>query len=564
MIINTKRHLNKKDYKLLLRLVLLSILISIVELVGISVVVPFLTLALNPELLISNYYYATLYDFFLFDSEIFFIIALGCFLIGFYLLRAIVNVFFNYKVAKFHYGKNRDLSVELFKKYLGMRYLEYTELNSTYLIKTIVVEAENFTSLLETLMMIFSELLIFFFIVLLFFFIDFQTTLILFLFLLLIGYIIGNRIFPIIKKNGALRAESQEKFFETVKKSLSNFKLLKLDINKADAVTIFDNYCKSFERSNIISSTLNAVPRHIMEALVFSIIIGLTILILFSGDSLEKGLNIELLLIYAMGLYRLMPSINRIISGYNSALFHSASLPIMDSSKKISKEILGGLEVNFERNMRVCSVDFSYGKDVILKNVNIDFNRGEKIAFIGSSGSGKTTLVDIIVGLITPDTGSIFVDSNELNWKNIQSWRHKIGYVPQDVYLFDGTFAENVAFSKKYNTKKVLNALKRARILDLVLSKGGIDSKVGENGILMSGGQKQRIGIARALYNSPELLVFDEATSALDRDTEIQIMNEIYQIGSNITIVIISHNIDTVQKCDKIFEISNHKVIQQK
>ncbi len=278
-IVDTKRNLNSKDYRLLLKLAMLTIFVSLIEIIGISAVIPFLTLSLDPDLIVNNYYYSKVYDFFSFDSQMSFIAILGFFLMAFYLLRGALNIFFNYQIAKFHYGKNKELSVELFEKYLDMEYLEYTKQNSTHLIKTIIIEVENFSSLLEALILIFSELLIFSIIVFFFFFVNFETTLILFLFLLSMGYIIGKGVFPVIKKQGRLRSKSQKNFFEIVKRSLSNFKLLKLDVNKGDAVSMFSEHCKEFARANIVSSTLNAVPRHIMEALVFTIVIGLTIII---------------------------------------------------------------------------------------------------------------------------------------------------------------------------------------------------------------------------------------------------------------------------------------------
>jgi ATP-binding cassette, subfamily B, bacterial PglK len=203
-------------------------------------------------------------------------------------------------------------------------------------------------------------------------------------------------------------------------------------------------------------------------------------------------------------------------------------------------------------------VSFSYGVDEILKGVNIVISKGDKIAFIGESGSGKSTLVDIIMGLHKVNKGKFIIDNSVINNSNVKDWRTKIGYIPQEVYLFDGTVADNVVLGRKYDENKIKSALKKSKIYDYLILSKGINTMVGENGSLLSGGQKQRIAIARALYGNPEILVLDEATSALDFDTESKIMNEIYKIDKNLTIIIIAHRINTLDKCDTIYKIENN------
>ena len=183
--------------------------------------------------------------------------------------------------------------------------------------------------------------------------------------------------------------------------------------------------------------------------------------------------------------------------------------------------------------------------------------KGSKIAVIGESGSGKTTLVDIILGIYTPDEGNIFVDNIAITNENIKDWRQKIGYIPQSIYLFDGTVAENVCFGLDYDEQKVVKALKKANIYDFLKQKEGLSTLVGENGIKLSGGQKQRIGIARALYRDPEILVLDEATSALDGEIENRIIEEVFNLSENITLVIIAHRKSTIKKCKIIYEFNN-------
>ena len=184
---------------------------------------------------------------------------------------------------------------------------------------------------------------------------------------------------------------------------------------------------------------------------------------------------------------------------------------------------------------------------------------------MGSSGSGKSTLVDIIIGLYRPCGGNLYIDNILITEKNIKDWRCKIGYIPQSVYLFDGTVAENISFGKEFDENKIRQVLEQAKILDfLETHQNGIYTTVGEGGIKLSGGQKQRIAIARALYQDPELLVLDEATSALDENVEKEIMDEIYEISKNKTLIIIAHRLSTINRCEKVFTIKNKKLIVEK
>ena len=191
----------------------------------------------------------------------------------------------------------------------------------------------------------------------------------------------------------------------------------------------------------------------------------------------------------------------------------------------------------------------------------LTIKKGEKIAFVGESGSGKSTLVDIIIGLYRPKTGYIKIDDEILDEKNLKSWRKKIGYIPQTIYLFDGTVAKNVALGEKIDKKRVVEALKKAKILDFLKEHHqGLNTRVGEGGVKLSGGQKQRVAIARALYDNPEVLVLDEATSALDNETEEKIMEEIYKISENKTLIIIAHRLSTLKKCEKIYKIEDGRL----
>ncbi|EAH6438240.1 ABC transporter ATP-binding protein, partial [Campylobacter jejuni] len=194
-----------------------------------------------------------------------------------------------------------------------------------------------------------------------------------------------------------------------------------------------------------------------------------------------------------------------------------------------------------------------------------NIKKGEKIAFIGESGCGKSTLVDLIIGLLKPKEGQILIDKQELNASNAKNYRQKIGYIPQNIYLFNDSIAKNITFGDAVDEEKLNKVIKQANLEHFIKNlPQGVQTKVGDGGSNLSGGQKQRIAIARALYLEPEILVLDEATSALDTQSEAKIMDEIYKISKDKTMIIIAHRLSTITQCDKVYRLEHGKLKEEK
>lgn len=214
--------------------------------------------------------------------------------------------------------------------------------------------------------------------------------------------------------------------------------------------------------------------------------------------------------------------------------------------------------ISFNRKIELKNINFEYKQNKgVIKDFNLTINKGDKIAFIGKSGAGKSTLIDLIIGIYKPKSGKIFIDDTLLDNENLRSWRKKIGYIPQQIFLFDGNVAENIALSDNIDENRVIECCKKANIWEFLCENDGIKTRVGDGGIKLSGGQKQRIAIARALYDNPEILVLDEATSALDNETESKIMDEIYDVATNKTLLVIAHRLTTIEKCERVVELNN-------
>ncbi|EAI0534520.1 ABC transporter ATP-binding protein, partial [Campylobacter jejuni] len=230
------------------------------------------------------------------------------------------------------------------------------------------------------------------------------------------------------------------------------------------------------------------------------------------------------------------------------------------------EENLGEEKLSFNQELKIYNLSFGYeGKKYLFKNLNLNIKKGEKIAFIGESGCGKSTLVDLIIGLLKPKEGQILLDKQELNASNAKNYRQKIGYIPQNIYLFNDSIAKNITFGDAVDEEKLSKVIKQANLEHFIKNlPQGVQTKVGDGGSNLSGGQKQRIAIARALYLEPEILVLDEATSALDTQSEAKIMDEIYKISKDKTMIIIAHRLSTITQCDKVYRLEHGKLKEEK
>jgi len=555
--------LGKKDKNRLIALVVFSIFISLIEMVGVSVIMPFIQVATDPSIIESNYYLSWFYHTLNFEDTKTFVIFFGVVLIFFYLFRSMINYLYFYVLAKYAQGRYHILASKLFERYLKMPYRNFIQNNSSILSKSIITEAQLLTTIIIALLMMLSEFFVIVLIYTVMVLVNLKITIFLTLLLGINSIFMIKVISPKIKQAGIKRAKYQQVFYEVINKSFGNYKMIKLNTLDKQMYQEFTKTSSNFVKSNIQNQALSNFPRLFLEAIAFTIIIVIVLYLIEMGSEMQSSQSLlSQVSIFVLSLYRLMPSINRIMTAYNQILFNHKALDIIYDNMHYQNEVLGDKKLSFSKEILLQDISFAYNNDIdALRNINFTFRKNEKIAIIGESGSGKSTLVDIIIGLHKPTSGMIYVDQVPLCDYNLLAWRSKIGYIPQSPYLFDGTVGENIAFGLEYDKVKINAVLKQAQIYDIFQKKEGIDTRVGENGITLSGGQRQRIAIARALYKDPEILVLDEATSALDYDTEMKIMEEIYEIAKDKTLIIIAHRLSTIQGCDRIIELREGKII---
>jgi ABC-type multidrug transport system fused ATPase/permease subunit len=562
MLNKLKLLLSKRDKQFLILLLLFSLFISVIETIGVSIIMPYVAVASNFTLIHTNKYYLWIYNYFGFHNDINFVIIFGFLVIFFYIFRSVVNLFYFYLLARFSKGRYYVIAYKLFENYLSMPYRGFIDRNSSNLTKTIISEAQNVTELISALLFMVSEIFIIILIYTLFIYINWKITLALSVILLLNALLLTQTVSKKIKKLGQKRELFQKRFFEVINTTMGNFKMIKLHGEEKDILKEFSQSTDSFAKTYIANESLSNFPRLFLEAIGFSIVASIIIYLVYINQS-DISHAFGLLSMFVLGLYRLLPSVNRILGSYNKILFYRKSLDIVHNDLIYEIEDLGTENISFNKEIRLENLSFSYiDSNNILKNINISIKKGKKIAFTGESGSGKSTLVDIIIGLYKPSAGNIYIDNTLLTEKNVRSWRKRIGYIPQSIYLFDGTVAQNVTMGKDINSDKVIEVLKKANIWDFLdAHHQGIETNVGEGGVKLSGGQKQRIAIARALYFDPEILVLDEATSALDEETEAKIMQEIYKVSEDKTLIIIAHRLSTIDGCDVVYKLDNGQLM---
>lgn len=555
--------LSKEDKKFLFSLLLFSVFISFIESFAISLVMPFITLASDFSYFDKNKYLIQLKDYLalpVFEIIVYF----GLVLIIFYVLRALLNSYYFHLLARFSKGRYHAIAYKVFAKFLNTDYENFTQKNQSEILKSITGEVYNLSTMISSFLLMMSEIFVVLLLYTLMLLVNYKITLFLSLFMIINAFILIKVLSPIVKKAGLKREEAMKNFFEILNTNLNNFKLIKLKTKEDGVLNLFKTQSEIFARANITNESVSAMPRIYLEGVGFCVLVFIVVFLVFKNQSDISGI-LATISIFVLALYRLMPSANRIITSYHDLLYYRSSLDIIYQILKQKEESLGEEKIDFDKELRLENLTFGYkDKKNLFTCLNLSIKKGEKIAFIGESGCGKSTLVDIIIGLLSPKEGRVLLDENELNMKNVKNYRQKIGYIPQNIYLFNDSIAKNISFGDEVDEEKLQRVIKQANLEHFVKNlPQGVQTKVGDGGSNLSGGQKQRIAIARALYLDPEILVLDEATSALDTESEARIMDEIYKISKDKTMIIIAHRLSTITRCDSIYRLENGKLFKE-
>lgn len=567
------------DQKQKLNLVYVTIIIflqSFAELLGVSVILPFINAVVAPELLLEEKPIRWAYDFFGMESTGELIIYLAVLIIIVYILKNLFLIYVYELQYKFAYYGKKQMQNELMRYYIGKDYTFFLNVNSSELIRNINTDPEMFYTAVQNALQLLSELCVSVIIVVFLLFTDVTITLgvavsVGIMFLLMIK---GLR--RVLARYGDERRVYSANMFKCMQQAFGGIKEIKI----ANRESYFQN---DFEKQNEVythvikqNAFLSAIPKPVMEALCISGLMAVIAIQVANGTT-DTTQFIGVLGVFAAAAFKLLPSVNK-ISSYFAAIVHNAVVieKVRDEYREMHEtELSGGQNkesaaktrektISLEREISVEHLEFSYPntEEAVIRDANVVIPKNCSAAFIGPSGAGKTTFVDLILGILTPQKGSICVDGTDIH-EALRSWHEKIGYIPQTIYMLDDTIRNNIAFGDagEIDDARVWEALRQAQLEDFIKGlEDGLDTVIGEAGVRLSGGQRQRIGIARALYRRPEVLVLDEATSALDNETEAAVMEAIDRLQGKMTMFIIAHRLSTIQNCDIVYKVENGQV----
>ncbi|MBL0954696.1 MAG: ABC transporter ATP-binding protein [Leptospira sp.] len=486
-----------------------------------------------------------------------------------YTVRTIYLIYFTWEQASYAAEFQSKLSRTLFKKYLDQPYLFHVNRNSSELIRNTSTEVAALVSMVQQALSFFNEAITMVGISL---FLVYVEPVGAFVVVGSLGLAAGITFVLARKKLLTLGLQRQNYEAERIRhfqQGLGGIKDIKIYGREEEFLSRYRKESDGAARVVKQYTTLVAFPRLWLE--YFSIL-GFVLLILTSlsqGKTLSEAAT--LVALFGAAAFRVMPSINRMLVIMQNIKFSLPTIDLIyqeckliDSAKEKREQSVRETLLEFH-SLTLENLQFSYSSIPVIKNISLEIESGTTIGFIGESGAGKSTLLDLILGLITPDSGDIKVNGNSI-LKDPNSWQRIIGYVSQNIYLTDDTLKNNIAFGipdNQIDNNRVNESIQLAQLESFVnKSEFGIETIVGERGVKLSGGQKQRIGIARALYHNPSVLILDEATSSLDLNTESEVMDAINALHGQKTILIIAHRLSTLQSCDKIFRIENGMIFQ--
>ncbi|MBH0005654.1 ABC transporter ATP-binding protein [Psychrobacter sp. SWN149] len=564
-----------------LSLQIMMVFMAFMELLGIASIGPFMALVADMQLLETNAFLNSIYVASGVSTHTDFLFITGLFVLMMLGLASVLSMITTWRLSLFAYSVGTEISDRLYHYYLRKDWLFHASGSSAQLTKQIATEALRVTNfiILPFIQMNARLVLAVFISISIFIYNPLIATVGVVLFAS--GYVI---IYRVIRKRIALYGEyvstTSTDRFRLMNEGFGGIKDVLLYNRRHDFVHQFETSGKLFARAQGVNTALSQAPRYLMELLAFGAMIGLVLVLLTTRDG-NLSQVLPVLTVYALAGFKLLPALQQIYHSVatirgNTAAFDSikedllASLVIEDEQSDTS-DILDNRAIDLSKikNIRLNRVSFTYPNKIMpaLDNININIPVNSTVGFVGESGSGKSTAIDLLLGLISPNTGELMLDNIIIDKQNRKAWQQYIGFVPQSIFLSEGSITENVAFGichDDIDLAQVKQAVKLAHLESLVESlTEGLDTKVGERGVQLSGGQRQRIGIARALYNQADVLVFDEATSALDGITEKVIMDAIEELSGQKTIVMIAHRLKTVKNCDVIYLMKQGRIVEQ-
>jgi len=559
---------------------------SFTELLGIASIAPFMALVGDISLLEKEGILAQLYQASGLTSPTDFLFYTGLLVLLMLSVSSILSMYTIWKLSMYGAKVGTEISDRLYVYYMQQDWLFHSRSSSSHLIKQISTETLRVSDhIIQSLMNMNAKVMLSIFILIAIFTYD-PLIAISALFLFVMAYIL---LYKVVQKRLKINGENISRVlsnrFRLMSEGFGGIKDILLLNRHHEFVSRFQESGGIFSYARGANIAISQVPRYFMELVTFGGVIAL-VLILLKFNKGDLGVVLPILAVYALAIFKLLPALQQIYSSTaqikgNLAAFESIKGDLERSLKsqlittksndmhQLTPEESTDVRLPLRQNIILNDITFAYpgSENPVLSNLNMTIPVNSVVGLVGESGSGKSTVIDLLLGLLTPQLGELRIDDININKDNKRTWQNNIGFVPQHIFLSEGTIIENIAFGvpeKDISLERVMRSIKLAHLTDLIRQlPNGLDTKVGERGVRLSGGQRQRIGIARSLYNEADVLIFDEATSALDGVTEKVIMDAVYDFSGQKTIIMIAHRLKTVQKCDIIYLMERGKITMQ-
>ena len=562
------------DKKMIIVLMILTVIGSVLELLGVTIFLPFVNIIMYPDYVKNNEILNWFYEKGGFSTVKGFEVFLCIVIIGIYLTKNVYLIVQKNITYKFSFHLQKTLATKLLNSYMKEPYSFHLKKNVAQLQRALQEDVANFSGFVMQALELAAELGVCFLLGIYLLTVSKTITVVVvgLLVICVLGFTFGTK--QLSKGLGKDCQIYKAKIYQWINQSLGGIKEIKILGREDYFLDSYNLYYGKYTKALQILRLISMIPKYIVEAvcmtgLVFAIIIK----ILFGEADMIHF--IPQLTVFATAAFRLLPSVGRINGYVTQMLSYMPSIDLVyNDLKEIEKYKVKEAEetennyCQLNKEIYVDHVSFRYesGNEEILHNVELTVPKGKMVAFIGTSGAGKTTMVDIILGLLEPNQGHVFADGIDIH-RNLAVWHKQIGYIPQTIYLADDTIRANIAFGvfeNEIDDQAVARAMREAQLDEFVNTlPEGLNTYVGDRGVRLSGGQRQRIGIARALYHNPEILVLDEATSALDNETEAAVMNAIDGLHGMKTLMIIAHRLTTIRNADIIYEVTEGQVIRR-
>ncbi len=554
---------------------------GVLETLGIALIVPIIMVIISPEAIEANeYHMGDIYHALGMQSTMQFAVTMMVAIILVFVVKNIFLYFQNVVQLRFIYTNQFDTSNRMMINFMKRPYEYYLNADTSVIQRNITSDINNVYALVLTILQLISEAIVFTCLVIVLLYMDALMTISIAGLLLVVLLVIKIIIKPIMFRAGKENQDYYSGLYKWIDQSVMGIKEIKIANKENYFINSYakcgEGYVNAVQKYNIYNST----PRLLIETVCIAGLVGYMLLMMLNGtDTKDLVASISVL---AAASTRLLPSANRINNYLTSLAYfepfldnvsdnlqeeiHDRSISYNAADYKV-KTAVEKLPVYSEIALRDITYKYPDSESYVFSHADMTIPIGESVGIVGTSGAGKTTIVDIMLGLLQVETGQILADGVEVR-DHYQEWLKNIGYIPQTIFMLDTTIRKNVAFGyedEEIDDDKVWRALKEAQLDEHVRSlPKGLDTEIGERGIRLSGGQRQRIGIARALFEDPEVLVLDEATSALDNETEAAIMDSINHLHGRKTLIIIAHRLQTIEKCDMVYRVKDGSVVRER